>query len=73
MTSNIVRVVCGGYSVTYDPGLPPMLRFTVRGWGGRIVRLRAPYGEAHRALVHECGLTKTDASRLLDQASGGES
>ncbi|CAM3727206.1 hypothetical protein [Nocardiopsis rhodophaea] len=73
MTSNIVRIVWGGYSVTYDPSLSPMLRFTVRGWSGRIVCLRAPYGEAHRALVRECGFTKAEASRLLDQASRGRS
>ncbi|GAA2001405.1 hypothetical protein GCM10009799_30790 [Nocardiopsis rhodophaea] len=73
MTSHITRVAWGGYSVTYDPDLSPMLRFTVRGLGGRIVRLRAPYGEAHRALVDECGLTTAEASRILDQASGGRS
>ncbi|GAA1979855.1 hypothetical protein GCM10009799_01230 [Nocardiopsis rhodophaea] len=70
MTSRITRAVSGDYAVTYDPGLSPMLRFTVRGPGGRIVRLRSSYGEAQRALVRECGLSKDEASRLLDQASG---
>ncbi|CAM3709134.1 hypothetical protein GCM10009799_27170 [Nocardiopsis rhodophaea] len=73
MTSTANRVVWGDFSVTYDPGLSSMLRFTVRGLGGRIVRLRSPYDEAHRALVQECGLTKAEATRLLGQAAGVES
>ncbi|ASU85015.1 hypothetical protein CDO52_21430 [Nocardiopsis gilva YIM 90087] len=73
MTSNITRAVRGDFSVTYDPELPLMLCFTVRGLGGRIVRLRCPYFEAHRALVRECGFTKAEASRFLDQAIGDQS
>ncbi|GAA2002985.1 hypothetical protein GCM10009799_32630 [Nocardiopsis rhodophaea] len=71
MTSSITRVMRGNVSVTYDPDLPLLLCFTVRGLGGRIVRLRCPYHEAHRALVRECGFTEAEASRFLDQAVGG--
>ncbi|CAM3814854.1 hypothetical protein GCM10009799_00210 [Nocardiopsis rhodophaea] len=73
MTSRITRVVCGDFSVTYDPDVSSMLSFTVRGLGGRIVRLRAPFWEAHRALVRECGLSKAEASQLLFHAARVES
>ncbi|MBB6173682.1 hypothetical protein HNR23_003748 [Nocardiopsis mwathae] len=72
MNVPLIRVGYGDVTVTYDPCLPPLQRFTVRWLGGRIVRLRAPRAEAHRALVRECRLPAAVASRLLDQAQGLE-
>ncbi|CAM3915939.1 hypothetical protein [Nocardiopsis rhodophaea] len=71
MASPITRVVSGDITIAYDPGLPVLQRFTIRGLGGRIIRLRAPRDEAHRALVRECGLTRTQASRLIKAAEEG--
>ncbi|CAM4160771.1 hypothetical protein GCM10009799_37430 [Nocardiopsis rhodophaea] len=66
-----VRVVLGDITVICDPQSSPLLRYTVRGLGGRIVRLRAPRGEVYRALIRECGLARADAARLLNQLDGG--
>ncbi|MBB6170603.1 hypothetical protein HNR23_000663 [Nocardiopsis mwathae] len=72
MTSPVSRVVHGFITVTYDPRLPFLQRFTIRERGGRIVRLRAPRGEAHRALVRECGLSRSAAARILNRLDGGQ-
>ncbi|ASU84710.1 hypothetical protein CDO52_19590 [Nocardiopsis gilva YIM 90087] len=70
MTSAISSTRFGDITVSYDPELPLLQRFTVRGRGGRIVRLGAPYGEARRALIRECKLSTDEASRLLERAAG---
>ncbi|ASU82323.1 hypothetical protein CDO52_05555 [Nocardiopsis gilva YIM 90087] len=72
MSSFVTRARHGDVTVAYDSSLPPLQQFTVRGLGGRIVCLRSPYNEAHRALVRECGLSKAEASRLLDKAVGAD-
>ncbi|GAA2009826.1 hypothetical protein GCM10009799_42320 [Nocardiopsis rhodophaea] len=71
MTTPITRVIHGDITVTHDPRLPLLQRFTVRGRGGRIIRLRAPRDEAHRALVRECGLTRNQSAHLLKTAEEG--
>ncbi|MBB6174331.1 hypothetical protein HNR23_004391 [Nocardiopsis mwathae] len=71
MTSPVTRAALSGIAVTYDPRLPLLQRFTIRERSGRLIRLRAPRGEAHRALIHECGLTRTQAARLLNRLDGG--
>ncbi|ASU81484.1 hypothetical protein CDO52_00630 [Nocardiopsis gilva YIM 90087] len=71
--ASVIRVTEDDISVTYDPRLPLIQRFTIRGTGGRIVRLRAPYWEAHRALMRECKMSYAQASNILAQAAGVDS
>ncbi|MBB6173848.1 hypothetical protein HNR23_003908 [Nocardiopsis mwathae] len=69
MTS-AVRVVIGDITVTCNPELPFLQRYTARHLG-YVIRLRASRGEVFRALVGECGLSTTAAARLLNRLDGG--
>ncbi|MBB6171664.1 hypothetical protein HNR23_001724 [Nocardiopsis mwathae] len=63
----------GDITVVYRLDPHSSAPFIVRGLGGRNVRLGASCDEAHRALTRECGLTRAEATRLIDAVQEVES